>query len=71
MWSFFINLVLPYRLNNSRITEEGCNNLTSALTSNPSHLRELDLSENGLKDAGLKQISACFKCTDFKLERLL
>ena len=33
------------------ITEEGCASLASALTSNPSHLRELDLSYNHPEDS--------------------
>nr|XP_029133863.1 protein NLRC3-like [Labrus bergylta] len=36
------------------ITEEGCASLLSALTSNPSHLRELDLSYNNPGDSGVK-----------------
>ncbi|XP_076580272.1 stonustoxin subunit alpha-like [Chaetodon auriga] len=40
------------------ITEEGCDSLTSALRSNPSHLRELDLSYNHPGDSGVKLLSA-------------
>ncbi|XP_045068631.1 NLR family CARD domain-containing protein 3-like, partial [Coregonus clupeaformis] len=40
------------------VTEEGCASLVSALKSNPSHLRELDLSNNDLKDSGVKLLSA-------------
>ncbi|XP_064818590.1 NLR family CARD domain-containing protein 3-like isoform X4 [Oncorhynchus masou masou] len=39
------------------VTEEGCASLVSALKSNPSHLRELDLSNNDLKDSGVKLLS--------------
>ncbi|CDR00472.1 unnamed protein product, partial [Oncorhynchus mykiss] len=39
------------------VTEEGCASLVSALDSNPSHLRELDLSNNELKDSGVKLLS--------------
>uniref|UniRef100_A0A3Q1JNL4 NACHT domain-containing protein n=1 Tax=Anabas testudineus TaxID=64144 RepID=A0A3Q1JNL4_ANATE len=35
-----------FRLSGCLITEEGCASLASALSSNPSHLRELDLSYN-------------------------
>uniref|UniRef100_A0A3P8QDT1 NACHT domain-containing protein n=1 Tax=Astatotilapia calliptera TaxID=8154 RepID=A0A3P8QDT1_ASTCA len=36
------------------ITEEGCTSLASALSSNPSHLRELDLRYNHPGDSGMK-----------------
>ncbi|XP_053193182.1 NLR family CARD domain-containing protein 3-like [Scomber japonicus] len=40
------------------ITEEGCASLASALSFNPSHLRELDLSYNHPGDSGEKILSA-------------
>uniref|UniRef100_A0A3B4GGK2 B30.2/SPRY domain-containing protein n=1 Tax=Pundamilia nyererei TaxID=303518 RepID=A0A3B4GGK2_9CICH len=40
------------------ITEESCTSLTSAVSSNPSHLRELDLSYNDPGDSGMKLLSA-------------
>ncbi|XP_029601967.1 NLR family CARD domain-containing protein 3-like, partial [Salmo trutta] len=45
------------RLSGCLVTEEGCASLVSALRSNPSHLRELDLSNNDLKDSGVKLLS--------------
>ncbi|KAM9354458.1 uncharacterized protein KZ484_012615 [Pholidichthys leucotaenia] len=42
------------RLSKCLATEEGCTSLASALMSNPSHLRVLDLSNNSLKDSGVK-----------------
>uniref|UniRef100_A0A674BAD1 B30.2/SPRY domain-containing protein n=1 Tax=Salmo trutta TaxID=8032 RepID=A0A674BAD1_SALTR len=52
------------------VTEEGCASLVSALTSNPSHLRELDLSNNDLKDSGVKLLSAGLGNPHCKLETL-
>uniref|UniRef100_A0A4W5LUW5 NACHT LRR and PYD domain-containing protein n=1 Tax=Hucho hucho TaxID=62062 RepID=A0A4W5LUW5_9TELE len=52
------------------VTEEGCASLVSALESNPSHLRELDLSNNDLKDAGVKLLSAGLGNPHCKLETL-
>ncbi|XP_067280038.1 NACHT, LRR and PYD domains-containing protein 3-like isoform X1 [Pseudorasbora parva] len=45
------------RLSGCMVTEEGCAALASALSSNPSHLRELDLSCNHPGDSGLKLLS--------------
>ncbi|XP_035381156.1 NACHT, LRR and PYD domains-containing protein 12-like isoform X2 [Electrophorus electricus] len=40
------------------VTDEGCAALASALTSNPSHLRELNFYWNKLGDSGKKQLHA-------------
>ncbi|XP_066501480.1 protein NLRC5-like isoform X2 [Hoplias malabaricus] len=50
---------------------ESCADLTSALCRSPSHLRELDLSENTLGDSGLKQLCTFIKNPECKLQRLL
>ncbi|XP_036798416.1 NACHT, LRR and PYD domains-containing protein 3-like [Oncorhynchus mykiss] len=52
------------------VTEEGCASLVSALRSNLSHLRELDLSNNDLKDSGVKLLSAGLGNPHCKLETL-
>ncbi|XP_048854610.1 protein NLRC3-like isoform X2 [Brienomyrus brachyistius] len=58
------------RLSGCRVTEEGCSSLASALRSNPSHLRELDLSYNHPGDSGVKLLSAVLEDPNCKLEKL-
>ncbi|XP_045571907.1 NACHT, LRR and PYD domains-containing protein 12-like, partial [Salmo salar] len=58
------------RLSGCLVTEEGCASLVSALWSNPSHLRELDLSNNDLKDSGVELLSAGLGNPHCKLETL-
>ncbi|KAL4009091.1 hypothetical protein ACER0C_002943 [Sarotherodon galilaeus] len=52
------------------ITEEGCTSLASALGSNPSHLRELDLSYNHPGGSGMKLLSAGLKDPRWRLATL-
>ncbi|XP_076744150.1 protein NLRC3-like isoform X1 [Maylandia zebra] len=52
------------------ITEEGCRSLASALSSNPSHLRELDLSYNHPGDSGVELLSAGLKDPRWRLDTL-
>ncbi|XP_026109355.1 ribonuclease inhibitor-like [Carassius auratus] len=54
----------------SRITEKQCLILILGLCSNPSHLRELDLSENQMKNAGVDHLCDVLKDSHCKLERL-
>ncbi|XP_055753797.1 NLR family CARD domain-containing protein 3-like [Salvelinus fontinalis] len=58
------------RLSGCLVTEEGCASLVSALKLNPTHLRELDLSNNDLKDSGVKLLSAGLGNPHCKLEIL-
>ncbi|XP_044043377.1 protein NLRC3-like isoform X3 [Siniperca chuatsi] len=59
-----------FRLSGCLITEEGCASLASALSSNPSHLRELDLSYNHPGDSGVKLLSAGLEDPHWTLETL-
>ncbi|KAM3623143.1 uncharacterized protein V6R79_007576 [Siganus canaliculatus] len=52
------------------VTEEGCAALASALNSNPSHLRELDLRFNHPGDSGVKLLSARLEDPHWRLETL-
>ncbi|XP_073719052.1 NACHT, LRR and PYD domains-containing protein 3 isoform X2 [Misgurnus anguillicaudatus] len=53
------------------VMDEGCAALSSALRSNPSHLRYLDLSYNiNLGDSGVKMISDVLKNPGWKLEKI-
>ena len=63
-------VIVLYRLCRCGVTDEGCAALASALRSNPSHLRELSLSENKLGDSGVKLFSAVLANPHCKLEDL-
>ncbi|CAJ1087256.1 NLR family CARD domain-containing protein 3-like [Xyrichtys novacula] len=58
------------RLSGCLITEEGCVSLASALSFNPSHLRELDLSYNHPGDSGVKLLSAGLEDPLWRLDTL-
>ncbi|XP_064870725.1 NLR family CARD domain-containing protein 3-like isoform X3 [Oncorhynchus nerka] len=58
------------RLSRCQVTEEGCASLVSALKSNPSHLRELDLSYNHPGDSGVRLLSARLEDPHCRLEKL-
>ncbi|KAL1276277.1 hypothetical protein QQF64_035900 [Cirrhinus molitorella] len=58
------------RLSGCMVTEKGCHHVASALTSNPSHLRELDLSYNHPGDSGVKLLSEKLKDPNFSLDKL-
>uniref|UniRef100_A0A3P9KFY6 B30.2/SPRY domain-containing protein n=1 Tax=Oryzias latipes TaxID=8090 RepID=A0A3P9KFY6_ORYLA len=64
-----IKAVDPLEAPGCLITEEGCASLASALSSNPSHLRELDLSYNHPGEA-VKLLNAGLKDPNWRLDSL-
>ncbi|XP_030205660.1 stonustoxin subunit beta-like, partial [Gadus morhua] len=58
------------RLSGCLVTQEGCASLASALSSNPSHLRELDLSYNHPGDSGAALLSAGLEDPRWRLDTL-
>ncbi|XP_039869906.1 protein NLRC3-like isoform X2 [Simochromis diagramma] len=52
------------------LSEISCDYLAAALKSNPSHLRQLELWGNNLKDPDVKQLSDLQQSPDYRLETL-
>ncbi len=59
-----------HRLSHWRLSETHCEVMASALKSNPSHLRELDMSDNELQDSGVKLLCSGFESPNCRLETL-
>jgi len=61
-------VIVLYRLSDCGVKDEGCGALTSALRSNPSHLRELNMYGNELGESGIKKLSDLLANPHCKLE---
>ncbi|XP_076738657.1 NACHT, LRR and PYD domains-containing protein 12-like isoform X1 [Maylandia zebra] len=59
------------RLIDCGLSEISCDYLAAALKSNPSHLRQLDLRYNNLRDPDVKQLSDLQQSPDYRLETLV
>ncbi len=64
-------MIVLYRLNDCGVRDEGCAALASALRSNPSHLRELNLSGNKLGDSTVRLLSDMKDDPHYGLKTLL
>ncbi|XP_041823962.1 NACHT, LRR and PYD domains-containing protein 7-like isoform X2 [Melanotaenia boesemani] len=58
------------RVSKCQVTHERCYSLASVFKSKTSHLKELDLSQNKLKDLGLKHLCTGLKNPNCRLETL-
>lgn len=59
-----------FRLRHCSLSKIGCAALTSALKSNPSHLKDLGLSYNELQDSGMELLCGFLALPQCRLEIL-
>lgn len=65
-----LTTLIDFRLSGCLVTEEGCAALAHALSCNPFHLKELDLSYNYPGDQGTKQLTAALQNPRLQLTTL-
>jgi len=62
--------LLLSRLSDCELSQSSCEPLASVLSSKTSSLKELDLSDNDLRDSGVKQLSVGLESPQCFLETL-